>query len=290
MLNKANVRGCGNPSSPANLIWIIEALCVMMQELGPDHQKFTTGALTGYSGQRKGPGQRGLLHVLLFKKTMCHELVTKFAGHLLSKEKEAVTAALFDHAAFQAASNADIVSKLSGAAKLFFEFGHKAVFSSNVEFEASQAYALKSGESAEAWITRHKHHFAPDASVATLRQLGEAEADTDLGPLTLLALPWLEGDVRSSLTADHEAVIRSHVRKAEQKSSETVKVLNGTDGESLPGTQFPLGPSFTEQLPPGSSRRSLPRQPGFFEASLLTVSISSSMTSSRPQSCLPTPT
>ena len=273
-----------------------------MQELGPDHQKFTTGALTGYSGQRKGPGQRGLLHVLLFKKTMCHELVTKFAGHLLSKEKEAVTAALFDHAAFQAASNADIVSKLSGAAKLFFEFGHKAVFSSHVEFEASQAYALKSGESAEAWITRHKHHFAPDAEKrkrsggaeelgeATLKQLGEAEADTDLGPLTLLALPWLEGDVRSSLTADHEAVIRSHVGKAEQRSSEIVKVLNGTDGESLPGTQFPLGPSFTEQLPPGSSRRSLPRQPGFFEASLLTVSISSSTTSSRPQSCLPTPT
>ena len=72
-------------------------------------------------------------------------------------------------------------------------------------------------------------------------------ADAELGPLTSLALPWLEGDVRRSLTSEHEAVIRAHVDVAVDSSHETVRVLNGSEGKSTPGTQFPLGPSFTER-------------------------------------------
>lgn len=279
-MNKTHTR---TAASPANLIWIIEALCAMMQELGPEHHKFVVASLTGYGGVNKQPGRRGLLHVLLFKKQVCHELVTNFASHLDSKERATVSAALFDHAAFQAALNADIVSQLSGTAKKFFEFGRLAVFSSSME--ASQEYALRNGESAVAWIQRHKYLFgAPDAP----RPPVPVGVDAGLGPLTLLALPWLEGDVRHSLTADHEAVIQAHVDLAVAKS-DIIRVLNGSEGESTPGTQFPLGPSFAEQLPPGSSAKSLPRQQGFVEARLRAVSISSSTTSSRPQSWHPTP-
>ena len=237
-MNKGRYRKDKDKASPANLIWLTEALCALMHVLGPSHHKFSVAYLTGYGGVNKGPGRRGLLCILLFKKQVRQELVTNFATHLDPKERTTVSAALFDHAAVQAALRADVQSQLSEPAKLFFEFGCKAVFSDTMD--NSQQYALKTGETVAAWITRHKRLFQAPPGLPVPD--GETQLkDDELGPLTLLALPWLQGDMKDSLTSDQEATIQEHVELAVAKS-ENVRVLNGSEGESTSGTQSPLGP------------------------------------------------
>ena len=224
----------GDPArATANAIWLTEALCELMRQLGPESSKLSVHGLLGAGAEAGRLGRRGLLRVLLFKKMLCHELRTNFADHLQSDERQKLSLALFDHASFQKAMGQNIMSQLSRPAQVFFEFGRRAVFSDAMD--ASLHRALQIGATAADWLKQNQLQFRGVALVDSGSAPAAVAADNDeLGSLTILALPWLKGDELDSLSPEHKAEIRRHLELAVAKCDKLIRVVSGSESESTP--------------------------------------------------------
>lgn len=221
-------------AAAANAIWLTEALCELMRQLGPDSSKLSVLGLLGTGTEIGRLGRRGLLRVLLFKKQLGHELRTNFADHLQADERQKLSLALFDHASFQKAMGKDIMSQLSRPAQVFFEFGKRAVFSDAMD--ASLHHAVQLGKTAAEWLKQNQLHIRGVALVDSGSAPAAVPADNELGSLTTLALPWLQGDELDSLSPEHRTEIRRHLEEAVAKCDKLICIVSGSESESMPNS------------------------------------------------------
>lgn len=235
---RCHLRAAGDTSSAtANAIWLTEALCELMRQLGPESSKLSLDGLVGAGAEAQAGrfGRRGLLRLLLFKKMLCHELRTNFADHLPADERQKLSLALFDHASFQKATDQDIMSQISRPAQLFFEFAQMAVFSVSDAADASLHRALELRTTAADWLQANQLQFRGVALVDSGSAAAAADADDDeLGSLTTIALPWLTGDVLDSLSPEQKATIQGHLEQAVAKTDKLIRIVSGSESESTP--------------------------------------------------------
>jgi hypothetical protein len=214
----------------AEAIWLVEALCDLMTYGEVEPAELSYRMLTG-----AGAGRRGVLDLLLYKKSILRHLVaeTVLQMGMTQDEVRKFQLVFFDFASFRAAHVQSV--EWSPAATELADFTATTIFRCTAD--ASLRTAVSKGTSVSDWLAqqldlRTSLHLLPLEVPVAAGMSGQLSEDG----MTSHGFPWLLGAAWDDLSPEHLAIKEKHELLVNEVARRLVRVIDGRDSDSTSDT------------------------------------------------------